>query len=409
MQTFQTYFLSALRAALNNQTVSWESVSPADWRALFQLAQQHKVGPMIYEAVYHCPAAKRVPELMRAWKRQTMQQVLVQTQKTTEFLRLYAALREHGITPCVVKGILCRQLYPNPDERVSADEDLFVAPEQFAACHAFLLKYGMKPTAERTDLQTQFEVSYQKTNSPLYLELHQQLFSPDSDAYGDWNYYFTQIHAQPVEIFVDGVLLRSMQHTDHLFYLLCHALKHFMHSGFGIRQVCDIVLYANAYGAQIQWDKLVVQCQHIHADVFAAALFRIGQEYLTLDWKTACLPACWKNMQLDETAMLEDLLDSGIYGGASGSRKHSSTMTLHAVAAQKQGKQKKMPILRTIFPKAKDLQGRYSYLQKKPFLLPLAWGDRLLHYRKESHTAVQSIQIGQKRTALLQQYGILKK
>ena len=158
MQTFQTYFLSALRAALNNQTVSWESVSPADWRALFQLAQQHRVGPMIYEAVYHCPAAKRVPELMRAWKRQTMQQVLVQTQKTTEFLRLYAALREHGITPCVVKGILCRQLYPNPDERVSADEDLFVAPEQFAACHAFLLKYGMKPTAERTDLQTQFEV-----------------------------------------------------------------------------------------------------------------------------------------------------------------------------------------------------------------------------------------------------------
>ena len=409
MQTFQTYFLSALRAALNNQTVSWESVSPADWRALFQLAQQHKVGPMIYEAVYHCPAAKRVPELMRAWKRQTMQQVLVQTQKTTEFLRLYAALREHGITPCVVKGILCRQLYPNPDERVSADEDLFVAPEQFAACHAFLLKYGMKPTAEWTDLQTQFEVSYQKTNSPLYLELHQQLFSPDSDAYGDWNYYFTQIHAQPVEIFVDGVLLRSMQHTDHLFYLLCHALKHFMHSGFGIRQVCDIVLYANAYGAQIEWDRLVVQCRDIHADVFAAALFRIGQEYLTLDCKTACLPACWKNMQLDETAMLEDLLDSGIYGGASGSRKHSSTMTLHAVAAQKQGKQKKMQILRTIFPKAKDLQGRYSYLQKKTFLLPLAWVDRLLHYRKESHTAVQSIQIGQKRTALLQQYGILKK
>lgn len=94
--------------------------------------------------------------------------------------------------------------------------------------------------------------------------------------------------------------------------------------------------------------------------------------------------------------MLQDLLDSGIYGGASGSRKHSSTMTLHAVAAQKQGKQKKMQIFRTIFPAAKELQGRYSYLQKKPFLLPLAWGDRLLHYRKESHTAVQSIQIGQK-------------
>lgn len=409
MQTFQTYFLSALRAALNNQTVSWESVSSSDWRALFQLAQQHKVGPMIYEAVCHCPAAKQMPELMRAWKRQTLQQVLVQTQKTTEFLRLYAALREHGITPCVVKGILCRRLYPNPDERVSADEDLFVAPEQFAACHAFLLNYGMRPTVQQPDLQTQFEVSYQKTDSPLYLELHQQLFSPDSVAYGDWNRYFAQIHTQPVENFVDGVLLRSMQHTDHLFYLLCHALKHFMHSGFGIRQVCDIVLYANTYGAQIQWKKIVKQCQEIYADIFAAAVFRIGEKYLTLDCEKACLPECWKSMKLDETAMLEDLLDSGIYGGASGIRKHSSTMTLHAVAAQKHGKQKRMQILRTVFPTARELQGRYSYLQDKPFLLPLAWGDRLLHYRKESHTAVRSIQIGQRRTELLQQYGILKK
>lgn len=51
-------FLSALRAALNNQTVSWESVSPADWRALFQLAQQHKVGPMIYVGGISLPCGK---------------------------------------------------------------------------------------------------------------------------------------------------------------------------------------------------------------------------------------------------------------------------------------------------------------------------------------------------------------
>lgn len=35
-----------------------------------------------------------------------------------------------------------------------------------------------------------------------------------------------------------------MNASDHLFYLICHALKHFYHSGFGIRQVCDILLFA---------------------------------------------------------------------------------------------------------------------------------------------------------------------
>lgn len=408
-------FLSSLRAALTAQTVTWECLSESDWRELFHLSQQHKVVPMIYESVCRCPAAKQVPKLMQAWKMQTIQQVLVQTRKTAEFLQLYAALRSRGITPCVVKGILCRQLYPNPDARVSADEDLFVAPEQWKACHKLLQDHDMQPTEQRQDMLAQFEVSYRKPNSPLYLELHQQLFSPDSAAYGDWNRYFTQIHAQPVENFVDGVLIRCMPHTDHLFYLLCHALKHFLHSGFGIRQVCDIVLYANAYGAQIDWNRIVKQCQDMHADIFAAAVFRIGEKYLTLDAEQACLPLCWRTMTVDETAMLEDLLDAGIYGGADNSRKHSSTMTLHAVAAQKQGKKTKFPLLQTIFPPVNDLQGRYAYLRDKPYLLPLAWTDRILHYKKElrnsrqENAAAASVQMGQKRTQLLRQYGILKK
>lgn len=408
-------FLSSLRAALTKQTVSWERLSESDWREVFHLSQQHKVAPMIYEAVCRCPAAKQVPELMQAWKLQTIQQVLVQTRKTAEFLHLYSMLQDHGIKPCVVKGILCRQLYPNPDERVSADEDLFVAPEQWEECHQLLTEYGMQPTELRKDLLAQFEVSYRKPNSPLYLELHQQLFSPDSAVYGDWNRYFTQIHAQPVENCVDGVQICCMPHTEHLLYLICHALKHFMHSGFGIRQVCDIVLYANAYGAQIDWEKIVTQCQEIHADAFAAAVFRIGEKYLTLDAQQACLPTCWSTMKIDETAMLEDLLDAGIYGGANTSRKHSSTMTLHAIAAQKQGKKTRFPLFRTLFPTKTELKGRYAYLSDHPYLLPLAWTDRILHYKKElqnsrqENSAAASVQIGRKRTELLRQYGIIRK
>ena len=75
--------------------------------------------------------------------------------------------------------------------------------------------------------------------------------------------------------------------------------------------------------------------------------------------------------------MLDDLLSSGVYGDATMSRKHSSTMTLNAVSADKQGRQAKRSVLRTLFPKLESMTGRYPYLRQKPYLLPVAWASRI--------------------------------
>lgn len=40
--------------------------------------------------------------------------------------------------------------------------------------------------------------------------------------------------------------------------------------------VCDIVLFANAHGREIDWIRILQQCREIHADLFTAALFQIG-------------------------------------------------------------------------------------------------------------------------------------
>ena len=37
---------------------------------------------------------------------------------------LFDKMRQNGLTPLIVKGIVCRDLYPNPDLRTSNDEDL---------------------------------------------------------------------------------------------------------------------------------------------------------------------------------------------------------------------------------------------------------------------------------------------
>lgn len=415
MDEIQNLFLTALRAGLRQERVNWEQpMGTEQWAALFQLAAEHKVLPMIYEAVYACHSARNADaRLFAAYKQQTVLAVMQQTRKTSEFLAMYAFLRESGVTPLVVKGIVCRTLYPMPDNRPSGDEDLLIPPEEFQKCHQAMLDYGMEVADPKTELDAAYEVPYRKPGSPLYIELHKRLFPPDSEAYGDLNRFFAD--AQPETLTVDGQEIATLAPTEHLLYLICHALKHFLHSGFGIRQVSDLALYANRYGRNVDWQRLLNCCWEMHGEVFAAAMFRIGWRYLTFDPDQAEYPAEWRAIQVDEGPLLEDLLASGVYGDATMSRKHSSNITLDAVAAEKQGTHA-AGLRKTLFPTAKQLEGRYPYLKDKPYLLPAAWLSRWAQYGKEtlrhrdgSNRAADAVKIGSQRVELLRQYGILRK
>lgn len=406
MNRVNEIFLQILKAALQGkQLTDSDDLAKEEWQKIIALAEIHSVLPLIYQAVYTHPVLKALPELRNKVRRL----VMLQTMKTVEFLQVNQVLREAGMTPVIVKGLICRNLYPQPDLRLSSDEDILIPTEQYEKCHECLLKQGMYTATEDSQREKDYEVPYHKKDGVLYIELHKNLFPPEADVYGDWNRFFKDSIENSIEI--DGV--RTLCHTDHIFYLICHAFKHFLHSGFGIRQVCDIVMFANAYGAEIDWNKVYHNCCEIHAEVFTAALFRIGKNYLVFDEEKSCYPSYWMEITVDESAMLEDLLSSGVYGGSTMSRKHSSNMTLEAVSADKQGKKSGLSLKKSLFPSAKSLETRYPYLKKYPYLLPVAWFSRIVKYGKEqkgntNNSAIESLKIGSERVELLRKYKIIK-
>ena len=402
--------LEALKASLENKKVNWEmEISNEEWIQLFQKADMHQILPLVYEAVCDCES-----HVFASVRKEVRQQVMVQMLKTETFLALYKHLNDEGIYPLLVKGIVCRNLYPNPDYRSSGDEDMLIKPEGFAACHKAMLDFGMVVSKEGEEVLDEFEVPYGKKGSPISIELHKLFFPHDEDVYGELNDFFENAHESAVSVKVRDVEIKTLGYTDHLFYLICHAFKHFLHSGFGIRQVCDIIMFANAYGDRIEWEEMLWKCQKMHAEKFAAAIFKIGEKYLVFDPVKAKYPVSWQELNVDEQALLKDLLDSGVYGASDMSRKHSSTITLNAVKAQKEGKIAKANILKTIFPDLNNMKKAYGYLNKYPFLLPVAWGTRIIRYGKESRNmkgnkASESIRIGNERVELLRQYGIIDK
>ena len=96
MDVKRELLLPVLKAALKNEKVSWEKeLTSQVWIELFQIAGKHKVLPMIYEAVYGCPAARNIePQIWLSVKQQTKRAVMLQTMKTSEFLGMFEHLQE---------------------------------------------------------------------------------------------------------------------------------------------------------------------------------------------------------------------------------------------------------------------------------------------------------------------------
>ena len=394
--------LDGLSCALRGENVSWQAGTVSSWPALRHLAMAHYVLPLLAHAAWDSPAAASDPAAVKSLCAKARELVTAQARRTGDFLLLYRELQQRGLTPIIMKGIVCRSLYPCPELRPSVDEDLLAQPGTFLDCHRALLSLGFHILEEGISPETAAEISYRHPETFLYLELHRYPFPPDSEAYGDFNGLFADAAQRAVPLSLQETTLYTLSPTDHLLFLICHAHKHFLHSGVGIRQICDIGIFAEHYRSEIDWQRVYQDCSAYRIEYIAAAFFRIAERHLGFS-----MPPVFSDLQVDEMPLLEDILSGGLYGTQDEDRLHSGTLTLDAVAAERSGRRRR-GLLATLFPSAPTLATRYPYLRKKPWLLPLAWLQRAFGYlKKRDLSAGSSIRIGEQRIDMLRQYHVI--
>ena len=400
-------FLEALRASLQQNKVSWKTLSLDEWRGLFWLAKKHSVLPLIYEAVYDCPAAKKEPEFMKEVTRKAIRIVAEQTKKTEEFLELYEKLGAAGLKPIVMKGLVCRNVYPYPEHRPSSDEDICIPSETFRQCHQEMLDFGMYLLEPEKDTEKEFEVPYRKEQGKLYVEVHKRLFPEEKQVIEKLNQLFEGYEKRTVEETIQGVSIRTLGYTDHFLFLFYHAYKHFLFAGCGIRLLCDMVMFANAYGDKIDWEYIGTQVEIMGTESFFRDVLRIGEKHLTLEKQKAGYPTVWTEGDSDISDLLIDILKSGSLGNANLHRLHSSNITLGAIEKEK------VSLVKSLFPPKEYMLRDYKYLEKHPYLLPLTWMLRIIAYGKnmdrKKNDPTKSIKIGERRVDLLKKYNIVKK
>lgn len=402
-------FLSLLKSSLKNEKYDGEKIDFEDLVYIYKMSEIHHVVPMIYNAAYNEDFFKECDANFQAmFKSSAFRYIFSQIQRTNHFLEVYKKLSEKNIKILVFKGIIFRNMYNNPDDRISSDEDILIKKEDYEKVKEFFLSEGFE------FIDKGEECEYFSKSTGLCIEVSTSLFSHESKAYGHLNKLFEDVFEKSIKINIDKIDILTLSHEQHLIYIVFHNMKHFLTGGFGIRQVADFSKYIKTYGEYINWEKFWSDLKDLNYDTFALNLIEISLKYLGFNDDKITYPDNitsfdeLKNSQkyyINSESLINDILDAGVFGASTMDRKHTALMTLDAVEDKKKSNR-----LKAVFPNVNYLKDNYTYLQKYPILLPVAWGQRILSYLKKNKTSsyINTMELGKQRIELLKEYKIIK-
>lgn len=394
-------------------------ITEADWDGLFIFSGIHNIIPMIYHALNKRQLLPMIkPQLAGVWRKLAIGITIDQVIRTEEFLTIYGKLKEAGVKALVVKGIVLRMLYPNQNERYSGDEDLYIRKEDFDRVDEVLTSSGFTISRKAGKGRTlKQEMVYVSAMTGLILEVHLDLFDPAIGLYKVMNDRFGRAFENSIEISTNGISISTLSYSEHFLFLILHCAKHFVGTGLGIRQVCDLVLFCNTYGKETDYPWVWQQVTQLGYQTFLLNLLAIGREYLGLSDHMVWYPSTVEVTDIHTDALLEDIMKAGAFGQSSEDRTKAGSLTLQAVIADReyQGKSKDWnSLLRILFPKREFMKNKYVYCRNKPYLLPLAWLHRIASNMvkvknplRMLHKTNRSIAVGEKRIELLKEYKII--
>lgn len=253
----------------------------ADMRKIIQMAQQHKVLPLLYEVF--CEEWKG--EALDAADRKLVESVARTTAKQSYRLLfltrcLVRTLEEAGVPVLVLKGSGAAELYPVPEMRKSGDVDMLIPEEWLETAGGLLAK---KQFLVKESQHANHHLAFGSKDG-IDLELHTMLAEPFRD--GRINQAMQRLlqdyfekkeykECMGVSLPVPGEPYQALQ-------LLLHMLQHFLRAGFGLKLLCDWVVFWNRDEVQRVVPEFQELAENCHIREFADTITMVCKEFLGL-------------------------------------------------------------------------------------------------------------------------------
>ena len=230
-----------------------ERISQEDWQALYHLATEQKVCPLLYHGLKEQNLLSAAPEdIQQALTELYYLNARRNARIVHQLGQIAEALRAASIPMIPLKGAyLAEAVYPNIALRQMNDIDLLVRKGDLAQTVEIFRGMGyqpLKPFSLNTKLSHHHLPEFSKPNATL-VEIHWHIDLPENLPHFEISDFWDQ--ARPIE--VNGISLLSLSPEDVLLYICFHNAYHQFTIN-GLRPYCDIRAAIQRFSDELDWD-----------------------------------------------------------------------------------------------------------------------------------------------------------
>ena len=342
-----------------------------DFKAYYELAKDHNI-----IGIAHCALSKNtsatVPDGVRKlFRERFFDLVYIYENQTNLFAELSTIFDRNKIRYIPFKGAVLRDMYPVAEARSMGDIDILIDSNDVDKVKKALTDNGFSLTAYNSSVY-----NFEK-NGELF-EIHTRLVDDLKN-----NIYSNALESAEFDGY-RGVLNNNL----HLAYLINHTANHLRNSGAGIRFVLDIAVMLRE--TQIDIDEVFSLLEQAGLTAFGSVLLSVCNEWFG-----------YGKAYTENTAMVQEyLLKNGVFGNKKSDtdRTLSRLIQLGALDNSKNGTYSPAKMrLRLAFPPYSALRkAEYiTFLDGKPYLLPMAWvyrlGYNLKHSRRSMFNTIKNV------------------
>ncbi len=373
MEQGATELIALLRAFMEERPLSAEEMQNADntLADVLYLAKLNGILGIWAYKVYEFYEKNGVADFDQKETAETAYKIYHRTvtlaeKRVTAFEKLSKLFCDAEIDHLIFKGIKIKDLYPVPFLRTFGDIDFVIRPDDRSRCHTLMQELGYEVKGDYEPVYT-----YQK-EMELY-EIHTSIMAINFTDRADYISYFRNLwdHAMSVEKH-----LWEFSVEYHFIYLLSHIAKHIYGSGAGIRMYLDLAFYIKQHGNTMDWTIIQNEVKKLALERFLSLTLTCLNRWFGI---LSPVLACDFNEEFLES-FESFTLSGGIFGfeginiGQEAVRKQSTSSK--NIARYK-------ALKKVFFPSSNTIKSRYTYLEKQPWLLPVAWIDRFIKNRKK--------------------------
>ena len=368
MNNAQKQFIDILSAGIRGKSAD-KVYDNVEWDEVIDLADKHKVDGIIYLALRKSKLISNIgEEKISLLKQKAAITGITQSRHISGLSTVLNKINERNIPVIVLKGLVVREFYPQPDQRSMNDADILVHEGDVEKVKQLLIDMGY---VYLEDHKASHHIALVHHKYP-FIELHWNLFKRDGFS-NELEHYERLIWRRAIKVNVGEAEVLSLSYEDLALHLCMHMAAHLAATGFGVRQLCDLVLLVEHKGDEIDWNSFIMKARMYGFEKFGKIIFLLCNKLFNMEAPKEINIKVVNNKKY-VSALLDEIFEAGVHG-----KKEMANQFATQVAFNFEEKDSNATLgainryFRFIFPKIDDMSDKYSYAKKVKILTPIAW------------------------------------